>query len=257
MNATSRITGAPRGPSVRAHAAPAGHVERDGEADEEDGSGVERPRCVRSHAAASSQMRTGAVTRAVRPSARCPRCSRSSRPRPAGAAARRCGPGDALCGACRAALPFLRGERCPRCALPVPCGRRCPAAGGVARGRVVPGRVRRARTRPRARAEVPRRPPGRRRHGRPDRRGRARRRRSRPARCWCPCPATRATCERAATTTRGRWRAWWAGAPACRSPAAWRAPGPRSARWAPRAQRAAPTGACGSRCARGHPRGWC
>jgi predicted amidophosphoribosyltransferase len=42
--------------------------------------------------------------------------------------------GEALCGACRAALPFLRGERCRRCALPVPCGRRCPAAAGALAG---------------------------------------------------------------------------------------------------------------------------
>src|SRR4051794_2109658 len=33
-----------------------------------------------------------------------------------------------LCGACRRALPFLKGPCCPRCALPLPCGRRCPAA---------------------------------------------------------------------------------------------------------------------------------
>jgi LSD1 subclass zinc finger protein len=39
--------------------------------------------------------------------------------------------GEALCGTCRSALPFLRGARCPRCALPAPCGRRCPAAGGA------------------------------------------------------------------------------------------------------------------------------
>jgi predicted amidophosphoribosyltransferase len=39
--------------------------------------------------------------------------------------------GDALCGACRATLPFLRGRRCPRCALPLPCGPRCPGAGGA------------------------------------------------------------------------------------------------------------------------------
>ena len=42
--------------------------------------------------------------------------------------------GEALCGACRVALPFLRGARCPRCALPAPCGRRCPAAGGALAG---------------------------------------------------------------------------------------------------------------------------
>src|SRR3954449_8089916 len=35
--------------------------------------------------------------------------------------------GDPLCPACRAALPWLRGPRCPRCALPWPCGARCPA----------------------------------------------------------------------------------------------------------------------------------
>ena len=39
--------------------------------------------------------------------------------------------GEALCGACRATLPFLRGERCPRCALPAPCGRPCPGLGGA------------------------------------------------------------------------------------------------------------------------------
>src|SRR3954465_14658418 len=40
-------------------------------------------------------------------------------------------PGDRLCAACRAALPWLRGPRCPRCALPAPCGPRCPMAGGA------------------------------------------------------------------------------------------------------------------------------
>jgi predicted amidophosphoribosyltransferase len=38
-------------------------------------------------------------------------------------------PGDRLCPACRAQLPWLRGPRCPRCALPSPCGPRCPMAG--------------------------------------------------------------------------------------------------------------------------------
>lgn len=38
-------------------------------------------------------------------------------------------PGDRLCPACRAALPWLTGARCPRCALPAPCGARCPMAG--------------------------------------------------------------------------------------------------------------------------------
>lgn len=32
-----------------------------------------------------------------------------------------------LCVACRRALPWLTGRRCPRCDLPAPCGRRCPA----------------------------------------------------------------------------------------------------------------------------------
>jgi predicted amidophosphoribosyltransferase len=40
-------------------------------------------------------------------------------------------PGDRLCPACRAALPWLRGPRCPRCALPAPCGARCPMAGSA------------------------------------------------------------------------------------------------------------------------------
>jgi ComF family protein len=40
-------------------------------------------------------------------------------------------PGNTLCPACRRALPFLRGPRCPRCALPSPCGERCPAAGSA------------------------------------------------------------------------------------------------------------------------------
>src|SRR3954447_17709742 len=39
--------------------------------------------------------------------------------------------GDPLCPACRAALPWLRGPRCPRCALPAPCGACCPMAGGA------------------------------------------------------------------------------------------------------------------------------
>lgn len=34
--------------------------------------------------------------------------------------------GDPLCGACRAALPWLGPRVCPRCAQPRPCGR-CPA----------------------------------------------------------------------------------------------------------------------------------
>src|SRR3954454_21121357 len=40
-------------------------------------------------------------------------------------------PGDRLCPDCRAALPWLRGPRCPRCALPSPCGARCPMAGAA------------------------------------------------------------------------------------------------------------------------------
>src|SRR4051812_43216851 len=39
--------------------------------------------------------------------------------------------GDRLCPSCRAALPWLRGARCPRCALPAPCGARCPMAGSA------------------------------------------------------------------------------------------------------------------------------
>jgi predicted amidophosphoribosyltransferase len=38
-------------------------------------------------------------------------------------------PGHPLCGACRAALPWLLGPRCSRCAVPAPCGPRCPMAG--------------------------------------------------------------------------------------------------------------------------------
>src|SRR4051812_43624296 len=34
--------------------------------------------------------------------------------------------GDALCPACRRALPWLAAPRCPRCALPAPCAP-CPA----------------------------------------------------------------------------------------------------------------------------------
>lgn len=34
---------------------------------------------------------------------------------------------EPLCAPCRRALPWLRGERCPRCALPAPCGPPCPA----------------------------------------------------------------------------------------------------------------------------------
>jgi predicted amidophosphoribosyltransferase len=37
-------------------------------------------------------------------------------------------PGHPLCAACRAALPWLTGPRCPHCALPAPCGARCPMA---------------------------------------------------------------------------------------------------------------------------------
>jgi ComF family protein len=36
--------------------------------------------------------------------------------------------GRRLCRGCQAALPWLRGERCPRCALPGRCGPPCPAA---------------------------------------------------------------------------------------------------------------------------------
>jgi ComF family protein len=39
--------------------------------------------------------------------------------------------GQALCGACRAEVRFLRGACCARCGLPVPCGRRCPATGSA------------------------------------------------------------------------------------------------------------------------------
>lgn len=37
-----------------------------------------------------------------------------------------CRPGAVLCGRCRAALPWLRPGRCPRCGLPAPCAP-CPA----------------------------------------------------------------------------------------------------------------------------------
>lgn len=36
--------------------------------------------------------------------------------------------GAPLCAACSAALPWLRGELCPRCALPAPTPHACPAA---------------------------------------------------------------------------------------------------------------------------------
>ena len=52
-----------------------------------------------------------------------PRCVSCRRPPPR--------PGDPLCRACRAALPWLLGPRCPRCGLPAPCGTRCPMAGGA------------------------------------------------------------------------------------------------------------------------------
>jgi predicted amidophosphoribosyltransferase len=38
--------------------------------------------------------------------------------------------GDALCPACRRALPWLAGPRCARCALPAPCAP-CPARGAA------------------------------------------------------------------------------------------------------------------------------
>ena len=191
-----------------AHAPPAGHVERDGEADEKDGSGVERPRGVRSHAAASSQMRTGAVTRGVRPSddalaALAPRAAR-----PAGAAGRRCGRVTPC--AARAA------PRCRSCgasaARAAPCRPRAGVAarraGGRAGARLVAGRLRRARARPRPRAEVPRRAAGRRRDGGADRRGRAAgpagARRGARAGAQPPAPRARA----AASTTPDRSRAW-------------------------------------------------
>jgi len=37
-------------------------------------------------------------------------------------------PDEALCAACRRALPWLPAATCERCGLPRPCGRRCPAA---------------------------------------------------------------------------------------------------------------------------------
>jgi predicted amidophosphoribosyltransferase len=44
---------------------------------------------------------------------------------------------DALCPACRAALPWLRGARCARCGLPAPCGR-CAGAGSALAGAWAP-----------------------------------------------------------------------------------------------------------------------
>ena len=38
-------------------------------------------------------------------------------------------PGDILCRDCIRTIPWLRGERCPRCGLPGVCADRCPAAG--------------------------------------------------------------------------------------------------------------------------------
>jgi ComF family protein len=53
-----------------------------------------------------------------------PRCAACAAP--AGRA------GEALCAACRRALPWLREPRCGRCALPLPHARgRCPAAGAA------------------------------------------------------------------------------------------------------------------------------
>jgi predicted amidophosphoribosyltransferase len=36
---------------------------------------------------------------------------------------------DALCAACRLAMPWLGPDLCRGCGLPAPCGRRCPAGG--------------------------------------------------------------------------------------------------------------------------------
>ena len=163
-----------------ADAAPARDVGRRRQADQRQGTRVERPRSVRSHCAGLSQSCGRGVTRgapASRGARHRPPSARRSRgcPRPTGVLGLRCGgrggpaavlgvPGRAALPA-RRALPALRAAGPMRRALPI-AGLGCVAGLGA-------GRLRRACARARARPEVPWRAWGGRRHG-----GAGRRRRS-------------------------------------------------------------------------------
>ena len=178
-----------------AHAAPARDVGHRGQTDERQGTGVERPRSVRSHCAGLSQSCGRGVTRRAPasagahrrpPPARLPRsgslrrrlatCSAPSLgARPTRVLGLRRGGGGrpaAVLGLpapaalpARGALPALRAAGAVRAALPV--------AGLGARAGVGAGRLRGPGARARARAEVPRRPRRGRRDGGPDRRRRS------------------------------------------------------------------------------------
>src|SRR3954447_25552641 len=96
-----------------------------------------RDRHVTRHAAASRPCRSPTSPIGSRPRPRSwgrRSASPAPRRRPAPAAPPPPRAGAPLCAACRAALPWLRGPRCPRCALPAPCAGRCPmASSAVAR----------------------------------------------------------------------------------------------------------------------------
>ena len=149
-NASRRIRPVPRAGLGAARAASGDVGARRGR--QKDGAGVERPRWVRSHVAASRNAhwrRDAAVGPSDVPSLLSP----DRRPPPAGAAARRAGGRVPLRRVSRrAAVPA--GELLPALRASGPCGRAVRARGGARRG-VVAGRVRRARARPRPRAEVP------------------------------------------------------------------------------------------------------
>ena len=131
-----------------AHAPPAGDVGRRRQADERQGTRVERPRSVRSHCARLSQSGGGGVTRSRAsigavstrlPAAnpfRARRCSGAlvGRARPARLlGVRRDGrsPASRCAGAAGASCASCAGPRCQRCGLPAPCGRRCSPAGAA------------------------------------------------------------------------------------------------------------------------------
>jgi predicted amidophosphoribosyltransferase len=82
----------------------------------------DRVASVAADAAHAARVWLAVATAALAP----PSCIACRRP-----LARAGGAGGPLCPACRAVLPWLRGERCPRCALPSPCGSRCAMAGSA------------------------------------------------------------------------------------------------------------------------------
>ena len=210
--ASRRPTGAARGPWRGADPAPARDVGRGRQADERQGTRVERPRSVRSHCAGLSQSCGRGVTRRRAsiggahhrpPSARRP----GRRPRPTRVLGLRRGgrggpaavlglPGRAALPA-RSALPALRPAGAVRAALLRRRARRWPG-----RGRRSPSRARRARSCTRSSSAA--------RSGWPTRW----RRRSSPAprrACWrrpprsCRCPPIRCAGGCAASTTPTAW----------------------------------------------------